>query len=66
MHFALESRSPCSVFPSRSRQETTISKYHGLDTKKLDGEWREHVFEEKLDADLKWEEYWLIVKDAKI
>ena len=37
-----------------------------LDTKKLDGEWREHVFEEKLTPDLKWEEYWLVVKDAKI
>ncbi|CAB4006035.1 zinc finger MYM-type 1-like [Paramuricea clavata] len=37
-----------------------------LATKKLDGEWREHVFEEKLTPDLKWEEYWLVIKDAKI
>ncbi|CAB4008429.1 zinc finger MYM-type 1-like [Paramuricea clavata] len=37
-----------------------------LDTEKLDGEWREHVFEEKLNPDLTWEEYWLIVRDAKV
>lgn len=36
-----------------------------LDPKKLDAEWREHVFHVKLTPELRWEEYWLEVRDAK-
>ena len=37
-----------------------------LDTKKLDGEWRQHVFEENLGPDLSWEDYWMNVRNAKL
>ena len=37
-----------------------------LDTTKLDGEWRQHVFEENLNPELHWEEYWMAVRNAKV
>jgi hypothetical protein len=37
-----------------------------LNVTKLDQEWREHVFEEKLNADMEWDQYWKIVKDMKV
>jgi len=36
-----------------------------LDTSKLDFEWRLQALDEKLNANLPWEEYWLAVRDAK-
>ena len=37
-----------------------------LDAKKLDTEWREHVFDGNLSPDLEWEKYWSYVKNAKV
>ena len=36
-----------------------------LDTEKLDREWRQHAFESKINRDLNWNEYWIIIQDAK-
>lgn len=37
-----------------------------LDAKKLDAEWRQHVFDPNLSPHLEWGKYWSLVKDAKI
>ena len=37
-----------------------------LDVKKLDQEWRDHSLEDKIKSDLHWDEYWTVVKNAKI
>ena len=37
-----------------------------LDINKLDCEWRQHVFEEDLNPDLSWEEYWMTVRNVKV
>lgn len=36
-----------------------------IDINRLDMEWRQHAFEEKANADVHWDEYWLAVRDAK-
>lgn len=36
-----------------------------IDINKLDMEWRQHAFEEKVSPDLHWDEYWLAVRDVK-
>lgn len=36
-----------------------------LDTSKLDLEWRLQALDEKLNANLPWDEYWLAVRDAQ-
>ena len=36
-----------------------------IDVNKLYMEWRQHAFEEKVNPDLHWDEYWLAVQDAK-
>ena len=36
-----------------------------LDTRKLDLEWRLQALDEQLNVNLPWEEYWLVVRDAK-
>ena len=37
-----------------------------LDAKKLDAEWRQHVFDPNHSPHLEWGKYWSLVKDAKI
>lgn len=36
-----------------------------VDINKLDMEWRLHAFDEKINSDLHWDEYWVAVRDAK-
>ena len=36
-----------------------------LDTSKLDREWHQHVFESEVKSEMRWNEYWSIIKKLK-
>ena len=36
-----------------------------LDTRKLDREWRQHVFESEAKSEMSWGKYWRVIRDAK-